>query len=73
MRRMLIVGGIFTACRAVFVLAQFLEVYRTGGRWSGIGLDPSVKVLVVAVIAMDCLPDLHLRCACGNQTDPIKA
>jgi hypothetical protein len=57
---MLIVGGIFTACMAVFVLVQFLEIYRTGGRWGGIGPDPSVKVLVVAVLAMGLLAGLAL-------------
>jgi len=60
MRRMLIVGGIFTAFMTVFVLAQFLEIYRTGGRWGGIGLGPSVKVLLVAVVATGLLAGFAL-------------
>jgi hypothetical protein len=60
MRRMPIVGGILTACMAVFVLAQFLEIYRTGGRWGGIGLAPSVKLLLVAVVAMGLLAGFAL-------------
>jgi hypothetical protein len=60
MRRILIIGGIFTACMAALVLAQFWEVYRTAGRWGGIALPFLIDVLTLAVIVVGLLAGFAL-------------